>query len=46
MADTKCKDCKYCEFDYVFRELWCKRKGAEVNDDDSCKRGEREYETD
>ena len=45
MDEVKCGECKWSEYDFIFRELWCKRKGAEVNDDDSCERGERQNDS-
>ena len=40
MNEVKCKVCRFCEFDYVFRELWCKKRHQYKDDDDSCDEGE------
>lgn len=40
MSKLKCVECPYSEYDVHFHELWCKKKGKEVNENDTCDRSE------
>ena len=36
MSKLKCVECHYSVYDEYFRELWCKKKGKEVQENDTC----------
>lgn len=40
MNKLKCVECPYSEYDEYFKELWCKRKSKEVNENDTCDKSE------
>lgn len=40
MSKMTCVECPYSEYDEYFKELWCRRKGKEVQEDDTCDKSE------
>ena len=39
VVDVRCKDCKHCQHDQIFNELWC--NGRLVREDFYCADAER-----
>ena len=44
MSKLKCVECPYSEYDEYFHELWCNKKGKEVQEDDTCDMSEGQKE--